>query len=151
MNTCLPMDAPDAVPRPAVQPGVARSTPVEGNRRVNYEVTYEAVRDRPVVVDMLRLTGLGRTRPHLVLREFVCLRDAQTLDEVKDVLVEAHDAVKALGPYEVVEVIMGDSTKVLLNKLPQPPQNLRQRCLRNPALPSVVFYSMPVPMLPPHC
>ena len=76
---------------------------------VDYEVVYEAVRDRPLTVESLLFHGLGRTRPELVVREFRRLHRAETLDDVRQELLEAHDALKALGPYDRVEVVLGDS------------------------------------------
>ena len=76
---------------------------------VDYEVVYEAVRDRPLTVESLVFHGLGRTRPELVVREFRRLHRAETLDDVRHELLEAHDALKALGPYDSVEVVLDDS------------------------------------------
>lgn len=127
------MDAPDAGPSAPAQPSLPRglnsaeadstlakpsaptgpSTPPGKQRRrkehVDYEVLYEAVRDRPLTVESLRFHGLGRTRPELVVREFRRLHRAETLDDVRYELLEAHDALKALGPYDRVEVVLDDS------------------------------------------
>ena len=100
-----------SVAEPSASPGPG--TPPRKQRRrkehVDYEVVYEAVRDRPLTVESLVFHGLGRTRPELVVREFRRLHRAETLDDVRHELLEAHDALKALGPYDRVEVVLDDS------------------------------------------
>ena len=99
---------PSASTEPSNPPGGQRRR----KERVDYEVVYQAVRDRPLTVESLRFHGLGRTRPDLVVREFRGLHHAETLDDARYELLEAHDALKALGPYDRVEVVLDDSGTV---------------------------------------
>ena len=105
-------DSPPTVPGASTDPGAPPSRQRRRKERVDYEVVYQAVKDRPLTVESLRFHGLGRTRPELVVREFKGLHRAETLDEVRYELMEAHDALKELGPYDRVEVVLDDSATV---------------------------------------
>ena len=90
---------------PAPAPGQRRELP-------DYVQVFEAVKGRPLAVDGLVVHGIGRTRPDLVVRELAGLSTARTLDEVRDVVEQAHDALQELGPYEAVQVILDHSRTV---------------------------------------
>jgi hypothetical protein len=106
------MSAADAHSSAPGKPGAPAPEPSRRWTRSEFRQTFEAVRGRPVAVESLAVLGIGRTRPDLVLRELAGLSTAQTLDEVKDVVLKAHDALKMLGPYEAVEVTIDDSVTV---------------------------------------
>jgi hypothetical protein len=78
----------------------------------DWEQTYLEVKDKPLSVQKVIFKGLERTKPYLVAREFEPIQDAQTLDEIKDVMMEAHDNLMALDVFDAVEVIITDSGTV---------------------------------------
>lgn len=54
----------------------------------------------------LSVEGLGRTQEAVVSRELSGLKDASSLEELKDVLLDATDNLKQLDIFDVVEVRM---------------------------------------------
>ncbi len=82
--------------------------------RINFEQTYAAVKDKRLKVEQVIINGLDRTRAYIVSRELEPVQEANSLDEIKDVLLEAHEHLLSLGIFDGVEVIITDSETVLL-------------------------------------
>ena len=77
-----------------------------------FEEAYDAVKDKPVRVQKVVIQGLERTKGEIIARELQPVQNARTLDELKDVLLEAHDALDSLDIFEGVEIVIGDSNTV---------------------------------------
>ncbi|EIE18252.1 hypothetical protein COCSUDRAFT_60448 [Coccomyxa subellipsoidea C-169] len=71
--------------------------------------TYAAVKDKRLKVEQVIINGLDRTRAYIVSRELEPVQEANSLDEIKDVLLEAHEHLLSLGIFDGVEVIITDS------------------------------------------
>ena len=83
--------------------------------RIDFERTYAAVKDKRLKVEQIIINGLDRTKTYIVARELEApLEEATSLEEIKDVLLEAHEHLQALGIFDGVEVIITDSETVLL-------------------------------------
>ncbi|CAL8469714.1 g9256 [Coccomyxa elongata] len=76
---------------------------------MNFQQTYDAVKDKRLVVEKVTIVGLDRTKAYVVSRELEPVKDARSLDEIKDVLLEAHEHLQSLGIFDGVEVIITDS------------------------------------------
>lgn len=81
---------------------------------INFQQTYDAVKDKRLVVEKVTIVGLDRTKAYIVSRELEPVTDAKSLDEIKDVLLEAHEHLQSLGIFDGVEVIITDSETVHL-------------------------------------
>jgi hypothetical protein len=79
---------------------------------LEFERTYEEVKDKRLYATNVRLSGIERTKPELIERELQPLKDARSLDEIKDVLLEVHENLMALDIFDAVEIIVGDSDMV---------------------------------------
>ena len=90
--------------------GMAGSSTIPG--LLDFERTYEDVKDKRLYATNVRLSGIERTKPELIERELQPLKDARSLDEIKDVLLEIHDNLMALDIFDAVEIIVGDSDMV---------------------------------------
>ena len=72
---------------------------------------YDRIKDKPLHVDVIILQK-GRTRPHVIEKELQRIRDAQTLDDLKEKLLEAQDALEALNVFEAVQLVIDQSAHV---------------------------------------
>ena len=72
---------------------------------------YDRIKDKPLHVDVIILQK-GRTRPYIIEKELQRIRDAQTLDELKEKLLEAQDALEALNVFEAVQLVIDQSSHV---------------------------------------
>ena len=72
---------------------------------------YDRIKDKPLHVDVIILQK-GRTRPHIIEKELQRIRDAQTLDELKEKLLVAQDALEALNVFEAVQLVIDQSSHV---------------------------------------
>jgi hypothetical protein len=80
----------------------------------DFQSTYEAVKDKPLRVQKVLVKGLERTKPYIVARELEHVQRAESLEEIKDAMLEAHDALDSLGVFNGVEIIISDSGMVSL-------------------------------------
>ena len=78
----------------------------------DFHSTYEAVKDKPLRVQKVLIKGLERTKPSIVARELGHVQEAQSLDEIKDAMLEAHDVLNSLDIFNGVEIIISDSGMV---------------------------------------
>lgn len=78
----------------------------------DWEKTYLQVKDKPLSVDKVIIKGLERTKSYLVARELEPLQQARSLDEIKNVMIDAHENLKSLDVFNGVEVIITDSDTV---------------------------------------
>ncbi|GAB4818843.1 hypothetical protein N2152v2_005889 [Parachlorella kessleri] len=87
--------------------------PPEGGEEAPFafEETFDKVKTKPCKVEKLGLIGLKRTKNGLVLRELLKVRDARTLDEIKDTLLEAYEELMGLDIFEAVEVVVDADEK----------------------------------------
>jgi outer membrane protein assembly factor BamA len=97
--------------------------------RIDFERTYAAVKDKRLKVEQIIINGLDRTKTYIVARELEApLEEATSLEEIKDVLLEAHEHLQALGIFDGVEVIITDSETVLLQLQLSSVIRLNQKC-----------------------
>eukprot|EP00873_Tetraselmis_striata_P036347 jgi/Tetstr1/456611/TSEL_043314.t1 len=73
---------------------------------MDYNEMYQRVKRKACVLGNLSVEGLGRTQEEVVSRELSGLKDASSLEELKDVLLDATDNLKQLDIFDVVEVRM---------------------------------------------
>ena len=104
------MEAPP--PPPGRQDGEA-STSDSDHANVpsdfDFQSTYEAVKDKPLRVQKVFIKGLERTKPSIVSREMEPVAEAQCLDEIKDAMLEVHEALDSLDIFNAVEIVISDS------------------------------------------
>lgn len=67
-------------------------------------ITKQRVKDKPCVLGGLSVDGLQRTNEAVVDRELAGLKDAKTLEELKDILLTATDNLQKLDIFDVVEI-----------------------------------------------
>lgn len=78
----------------------------------DFEENYSAVKDKPLKIQHVFIRGLGRTKDYIVARELQPVTECQTLEEIKDFMLEAHDNLESLGIFDAVEIIIGDGDSV---------------------------------------
>ena len=75
---------------------------------------YARIRDKRLVTATLAVSGLKRTREELVTRELQPLREARSLDEIKDVLLDAVSTLMELDVFEAVSFTIDDEPALAL-------------------------------------
>lgn len=65
-------------------------------------------------VDRIMLSGLKRTNEEVVKRELEGLAAARTLEEILNLLQEAHTRLEGLGIFQAVEITIDESPKVYI-------------------------------------
>lgn len=103
-------DAPSG--RQPLDEATSDSSSQSGPAVFHFEEAYDAVKDKPVRVQQVLIQGLERTKDEIIMRELEPVQHVRTLDELKDVLLEAHDALDSLDIFEGVEIVIGDSNTV---------------------------------------
>ena len=69
---------------------------------------YERIKLKPLMPAILAIGGVKQTRGYVIARELKGLNQAQNLDELKDVLLDATNALMALDIFEAVEFTLDD-------------------------------------------
>lgn len=72
---------------------------------------YDEIKDKPLHVDVVVLQK-GRTQQHVIERELMRVKKAQSLEEIKEQLLEAQEALEALNIFQAVELILAESIRV---------------------------------------
>ena len=72
---------------------------------------YDRIKDKPLHVDLV-LLHKGRTRPHIIEKELLRIRDATSLDELKVKLLEAQESLEALNIFQAVQLTLDASLTV---------------------------------------
>lgn len=72
---------------------------------------YDRIKDKPLHVDLVILHK-GRTRPHIIEKELLRIRGAQSLDELKERLLEAQEALEGLNIFQAVQLVLNESPSV---------------------------------------
>lgn len=72
---------------------------------------YDRIKDKPLHVDLV-LLHKGRTRPHIIEKELLRIRDATSLDELKEKLLEAQESLEALNIFQAVQLTLDASLTV---------------------------------------
>lgn len=78
----------------------------------DFEEIFEHVKGKRCKVEKLSIAGLQRTKGKLVLRELLKVKEAQTLDEIKDSLLEAYENLMGLDIFDGVEVVIDADEEV---------------------------------------
>lgn len=78
----------------------------------DFETTFDRLKDVPCRPTKLTLVGLERTDRELVRKELLRVRDARTLDEVKDAVLDAYTDLMSLGIFDVVDIVIDQGDKV---------------------------------------
>jgi len=65
-------------------------------------------------VDRVVISGLKRTKEEVVKRELQNLHTARSLHEIAAILNDAHRRLEALDAFQAVEVIIDESSKVMI-------------------------------------
>ena len=76
----------------------------------DYADMYEQVKNKPCKLGVLNISGLQRTHDAVVDRELEGLKEARTLEEMKDVLLNATNNLKSLDIFDIVEARLGAGT-----------------------------------------
>jgi len=63
-------------------------------------------------VDKVTISGLGQTKPDVVLRELKVLENLETVEEVYIALEEIHRVLMSLDAFEAVDILIEESEKV---------------------------------------
>lgn len=72
---------------------------------------YNRIKDKTLHVDLVILHK-GRTRPHIIEKELLRIRGAQSLDELKERLLEAQESLEALNIFQAVQLVLNESSSV---------------------------------------
>ncbi len=72
------------------------------------ENLYDRIKDKPLHVDLIMLQQ-GRTQPYIIEKELQRIKGVQSLDELKEKLLEAQEALEALNIFEVVQLVLDRS------------------------------------------
>lgn len=72
------------------------------------ENLYDRIKDKPLHVDLIILQQ-GRTQPYIIEKELQRIKGVQSLDELKEKLLEAQEALEALNIFEVVQLVLDRS------------------------------------------
>lgn len=91
-----------------IDPAVADLQDQELVSDIHFEHAYDSVKDKPLAVRVVVLRGLERTRHDVISRELLHLTSANSLEEIKDALLEAHDTLKSLQIFDVVDCIIDE-------------------------------------------
>lgn len=83
------------------------------------DTLYDRIKDKPLHVDVVFLHK-GRTRSHIIEKELLRIRDAKSLDELKDKLLEAQESLEALSIFQAVQLILNESPTVSVQKCALP-------------------------------
>ena len=75
---------------------------------------YERIKDKPLHVDLV-LLHKGRTRPHIIEKELLRIRDANSLDELKEKLLEAQES---LNIFQAVQLTLDAGLTVSIWRVP---------------------------------
>ena len=69
---------------------------------------YDQIKLKPLMPAILAIGGVKQTRGYIIARELQGLNQAKNLDELKDVLLDATNALMALDIFEAVEFTLDD-------------------------------------------
>lgn len=72
----------------------------------DFESSFERLKDSACFPARLTILGLKRTNKHLVMRELLRVKNAQTLDEIKDAVVAAYQDLMALEIFDAVDIVI---------------------------------------------
>lgn len=75
-------------------------------------MSFKDVMGRPITVEDVVITGLGRTKEEIVMREFADLKRSGTLEEIKDGVLRAHTNLMALDIFEAVDISIDNGSSV---------------------------------------
>lgn len=73
---------------------------------------FEAVKSERLHVDRIGVIGLDRTKLHIVARELVRVQAASTLEEVKELVLEAYRDLQSLDIFDAISITIDTSPKV---------------------------------------
>ena len=79
---------------------------------VDFQHTYERLAGAPLRVERIMLVGLQRTKSGVVEQELVRIKDARTLEEIRDAALRAYEELMALDIFDAVDVVLGEGSKV---------------------------------------
>ena len=79
--------------------------------RVSQDTLYDKIKDKPLHVDLVILHK-GRTRPYIIEKELLRIRGTQSLDELKEKLLEAQQSLEALNIFQAVQLVLKESLTV---------------------------------------
>jgi hypothetical protein len=92
-------------PRQAAEPQAAPHD-------VDFQHTYERLAGAPLRVERIMLVGLQRTKSGVVEQELARIKDARTLEEIRDAALRAYEELMALDIFDAVDVVLGEGSKV---------------------------------------
>ena len=75
------------------------------------ESLYDSIKDKPLHVDVVILQQ-GRTQPFIIEKELQRIQGVRSLDELKDRLLEAQEALEALNIFEAVQITIDEGVTV---------------------------------------
>jgi hypothetical protein len=79
---------------------------------VDFQHTYERLAGAPLRVERIMLVGLQRTKSGVVEQELARIKDARTLEEIRDAALRAYEELMALDIFDAVDVVLGEGSKV---------------------------------------
>lgn len=78
----------------------------------DYDRAFDGVKNKSCRVDQVAIIGLQRTKAAIVAREFLRIREARTLEEVKDAVLVTYEDLLGLDIFDAVEIVIDGSKKV---------------------------------------
>ena len=97
------MSTPPAATEPQAVPEAAE---------FDFQHTYERLAGAPLRVERIMLVGLQRTKSGVVEQELVRIKDARTLEEIRDAALRAYVELMALDIFDAVDVVLEEGSKV---------------------------------------
>ena len=109
----------DGEPQEAAEPQAAPEDP-----ETYFRHTYERLAGAPLRVEGIMLVGLHRTQSSVVKRELAGIRDARTLEEIRDAALRAYEELMALDIFDAVDLVVAEGTKEVCGQR----KGLARRC-----------------------
>ena len=77
----------------------------------DFESSFDRLAPTACRVEGILLVGLQRTQSSVVERELLRVREARTLEEVRDAALTAYEELMALDIFEGVDLVLSESAK----------------------------------------
>lgn len=79
----------------------------------DFDQSFQRVAGAPCKVERIMLHGLQRTKASVVQAELLRLKEARTLEEIRDAALAAYEELMALDIFDAVDLVLVEHPKVL--------------------------------------
>lgn len=78
---------------------------------ISNQEKWDSIKNKPLHVDVVILQQ-GRTQPYIIEKELQRIQGVRCLEELKDRLLEAQEALEALNIFEAVQITIDEGVTV---------------------------------------